>query len=135
MMAQRLAAYPVTVAVVDESKSFTVTPLGAPLAKIVRIWLENKATGVGYKVYPEGATAYCTPGVGNLWTSIAGIVVQNVGTVDGNLFVNVVNADTGVVLKSWTFSNIAINATVGTPSEVICDMPTKPLNLRVEAGH
>ena len=116
---------------VDETQTHTVYPLGEPIATFWRIWLRDSVTGIEYKVYPEGEQAYCTPGASNLGAAIA---ITNNGEITGDLFIRVINADTGVLLFEWTLS-VAPGETVGPPGLFYMDMPTTNLNLIFEAGH
>jgi len=118
----------------DESKYITAfftgspTVIEEPTAQISGIRVLDKSTGIWYNVYPEGETAYCTPGTGNL---VIAYGVNNVGNVDGTLYGKIIGPG-GVILHSGS----AWVPLGGAASwEVTLDMIAQILNLTVEVGH
>jgi hypothetical protein len=147
MMAQRVevGAYPVTLAVIDETKSWGITAVGNVLASVVDIRLECKQLDGTWKTFmwASGDTPAAVPGAGNLRfaSSLAsGIFVKNIGTITGKLFCRLKD-DVGTVLfERWSDQNVDpslswIFPQYDTKEVFTFDMPPRNYSIIVEAGH
>ena len=143
-VAQQVGAYPVTLAVIDETKSWGITVLGNVLAKIGDIRLECKQPDGSWKTFKwaSGEVPQAAPGAGNLRFAsslLSGILVSNVGTIAGPLYCKLTD-DVGKVIfertspsvdpgYAWPFPNYA------TGEVITFDMPPKAYTIIVAAGH
>jgi hypothetical protein len=119
---------------VDQTKSFTVTALGAPAAAIDGLTISCTQPDGTTKTFNilAGETPTAVPGAGNLYFTAGCISVKNAGTLDGTIYMRVVD-DTGTEKYSRSGS-VAVGAHLLNAAFKI-DMPTRNYTLTVEVGH
>ena len=130
---------------VDKTFNFTVKAIGEAKADLVDVRIECKQLDGTWKTFAVGpagtAVASAVPGVGNLRfgsTIVSGILVNNVGTVDGPLTCKLHDAVKTIfertspvvgVGSGWVFPDFA------TDEVITFDMPAHDYTLYVEVGH
>ena len=116
---------------VDETRQLTIK-LAFALVRVdnIRVFDLSNFPNIYWKVYPEGEVPLIPVGHGVR----IDILVTNIGTADGVLFMNVYDNDTNVLLGSSTSPIIVVGGGWGTYFE-LGSMPNYNWNLRVEVGH
>lgn len=120
---------------VDGTKSFTVTAIGEAKAVITQILIACKQTDGTMKtfnVFPLAEMPSAVPGSGNLSFSAGAIKIRNDGTVQGTLYIKVVD-DVGTQIYYAT-GFVGVGSTTWNTS-VTFDMPARNYGLTIEVGH
>lgn len=126
--------YPVTLEVIDDTRTFTITRVGEGQASIVALivrCIQPDGTAVDFDIL-AGQTPTCLPGPGNIIFQTAYIVVRNVGTATDTIFMRVTD-DTGAQLY-YLEADLPPGGQMGNVAFTV-DMPDRNYTITVEAGH
>jgi len=127
--------YPVRLQIVDDSKSFTVEPVGEAKAQLTQLWVMCFQPDETHKTFDilAGESPTCVPGLQNVKFPEGYIVATNMGSVTGTLFIRVYD-DTGTELYYGELDGVAPGESISNTG-FYTDMPDRPYTITVEVGH
>lgn len=115
-------------AVIDASKSFTITAVGNAVARLDKLICRDATTNINYDII-AGQLPKAAPGDAiYVWVGLT-----NIGTIVAPLFIKVTDIDTGTVLYNQTM--ILKPNEYNEGSWFAGSMPAKDWRILVEVGH
>lgn len=128
---------------VDQTRTFTITRIGEPLARLSTLKIRGRQLDGTMRVFDilAGETPTAVPGVGNLMFAAmvplpftpSDVAVINDGSESGTVYMRVTD-DTGAEIL-YLAGVVDIAYALFMMSDVVFDMPDRNYAISVEVGH